>query len=94
MGTAIRHRCDDCRATDAVFEAQQRRVRPGDTKETKGISAPWERRFLCEPCAKAAALSDDPPRKVTPLAGYKPPAPEAPPASENLQLGDDWGIRS
>lgn len=88
MATIERTRCDDCRMSPADFEAVARAVKPGRTKETKGTLAPWDRRFLCEPCAKRAATGDDPPRKLNPLPGYKPrhdPAP-APPA--NLTLSD------
>lgn len=85
MATAIRHRCDDCGRADAVFEAQARRVKPGTTKETKGTLAPWDRRYLCEPCAQTAARSDDPPRKLTALVAE--PKKRAAPAP-NLTIAD------
>jgi len=85
MATSIRHRCDGCRRTDATLEVQERRIKPG------GTNAPWETRFLCEPCTKAAILSADPPRKVSPLPGHQPTPAAVGGKIENLKLGDGWG---
>lgn len=81
-------RCEQCRTTPPEFVVEERRTQP--TLDEAGIKAPWKSRYLCEPCTKTAALSDDPPRKITPLPTRKvPTAP--PPNVEVLSLGSNWG---
>lgn len=75
--TKVHHRCDHCFHQDATYEAQTRRA------TTDAFSTV----FLCDECTHAATMSDDPPRKVTPLTSTSRPRQRL----DEPRLGDDWG---